>query len=164
MLINPTLTRDEFRDIHNALCDLDRVAQSLEDVIKSEKFILLQKAKTAIRTAMKRAYDEDDRLFKERSELCDHVRAECRFNSIWSMYEVEDFYAKHPFAGAETLTYKDHWGDKPVSAAIPGDRWIDLWRAADECIKLSSDEHHIFIEQFRKSSTDNTVLTLSTGS
>lgn len=164
MLINPTLTRDEFKNIHNALCDLDSVARSLEDVLRPEKFIALQKAKTAIRTAMKRAYDEDNRVFKERSDLCDNVKAECRFKSIWSIYEVEDFYAPHPYTGAKVLAYKDHWGDKPVSAAIPGNRWIDLWRAADECIRASGDSHHAFIEQFRTDKVDTDTLILSTGS
>jgi hypothetical protein len=126
MLVNPTLTTDEFKNIHNALCDLDSLSHSLEEILKPEKFIQLQKAKTAIRQALKRAYDEDNRLFTERSDLCDEVRSECHFNSFWSMYEVDDFYAKHPFKGAEFVVYNDHWGNGPAKAAIPGDRWIDL--------------------------------------
>jgi hypothetical protein len=164
MLVNPTLTKDEFKNIHNALCDLDSVAESLEDVLKPEKFVRLQKAKTAIRQALKRAYEEDDRLFTERSNLCDEVRLECHFTSIWSMYEVDDFYAKHPFTDAKSVTYIDHWGDNPVAAAIPGDRWIDLWRAANECISLSGDDHHIFIERFRTAENNNATLVLQTGS
>lgn len=164
MLVSPTLTKDEFKNIHNALCDLDSVAQSLEDVLKLEKYVQLQKAKTAIRQALKRAYEEDDRLFKERSDLCDHVKAECHFTSFWSMYEVDDFYAKHPFTDAKSVTYIDHWGDNPVAAAIPGDRWIDLWRAADECISLSGDDHHIFIERFRPAENSSSTLVLHTGS
>jgi len=164
MIANPTLTVDEFKDIHNALCDLDSLTRSLEDVIHPDRFAQLARAKEQIRKSLKRAYEEDDSLFSERSDLADHVKSECHFKSIWSMYEVGDFYAKHPFTGAEVVAYKDHWGDEPVSVAIPGDRWIDLWRAADECISLSGDEHHVFIERFRQYGSDNTVLMLSTGS
>jgi len=164
MLVNPTLTTEEFKDIHNALCDLDRIAESLEDVLKPEKFVRLQKAKTAIREAMKRAYEEDNRLFKERSDLYNHAKAECKLQSIWSIYEVDDLYAEHPYAGANELVYKDHWGDRPVSVPLLGKRWIDLWIAADYLIKESGDEHHIFVERFRPLQENNTTLVLHTGS
>ena len=37
MIANPTLTVDEFKDIHNALCDLDSLTRSLEDVIHPDR-------------------------------------------------------------------------------------------------------------------------------
>ncbi len=44
---------------------------------------------------------------------------------------------------------------------VEGDRWIDLWRAADAAIVQSGDEHHVFVELFRP---QGNRLVLSTGS
>ena len=67
---------------------------------------------------------------------------------------------------AETLVYKDHWGhERAVSIPLPGGnlKWWDLWSAADKAIIESDDIHHVFIEDFQKS-TDGKTLFLRTGS
>jgi len=164
MYISPTLTKDEFRDIHNALCDLDMVAQDLEEVLKPEKFLRLLKAKSAIREALKRSYEEEREVFSTRSDLYDSARSELGCRSVWSIYEVEDLYAEHPYQGATEVAYKDHWGEKSVRVPLAGSRWLDLYIAADYLIKESGDDHHIYIEQFKPLQENNTVLMLQTGS
>jgi hypothetical protein len=51
-----------------------------------------------------------------------------------------------------------------VVKIIEGKTWLDLWRAAEECIVASEDSHHIFIEAFYPERNDPTTLSLGTGS
>ena len=165
MNCSPTLTAEEFKTIHNALCDLDSVTRQLEDVLKPELFLKLAKAGSTIRKGLEGAYEQDNQAFSRKSRHFDEVKAQLGLkNSEWSIYEVDNMNERHSFFGATTVTYKDHWGDKPVSAAINGLTWNALWVAADACIRDSGDEHHVFIERFRVSKEDATVLFLSTGS
>lgn len=84
------------------------------------------------------------------------------FVSMWSMYDgVNDVEEPSPYK-ARTMVYKNHWGE-PVEATLPEGKltWLDLWKAADKCIKESGDDHHIFIEGFRQ---NGGMLELVTGS
>lgn len=165
MNCNPTITADDFKTIHNAVCDLDRVCSQLEDILKPELWSKLIKARNDIRQGLADAYDQDDKAFSRKSRHFDSVKAELSLkNSEWSLYEVDNLSDRHPFEGADRVVYKDHWGDKPVQSSINGLTWAALWVAADACIRDSGDNHHIFIEDFRPAEDDPRTLILQTGS
>lgn len=159
-----TLTANDFKTLHNTLCDLRSVQERLTGVINNELADRLHAVIKGFERGFAGAYAQEREDFDRKTDLFDEAKAECRFTSIWSIYEIEDLYAQHPYTGAKSLLYKDHWGDKPVSVPLVGNRWIDLWIASDHLIKESGDEHHIFIECFRPLQNDNTVLILQTGS
>lgn len=165
MNCSPTLTAEDFKTIHNALWELDAVTRQLEDVLKPELFTKLARAASTIRKGLEGAYEQDDRAFRVKMDHYGSVQRELDIrDSEWSIFEVDDMNSPHPYKGATVVRYKDHWGDKTVSSAINGTTWNALWVAADACIRDSQDEHHVFIEQFRPSTEDPTVLFLSTGS
>lgn len=151
----------DFKEIHNALYDLGRAVERLDGIVNPDLLGSLGKVEERIRAALKDAYKQDDDLYVKRRDLAEAVQDECHLKSIWSIYDTDDFYAAHPYKGVTEVHYRTHWGPAPVRAAIPGDRWIDLYRAADECICISGDEHHVFIENF---SLKDGVLYLHTGS
>lgn len=88
----------------------------------------------------------------------------------WSAEGADDPLQPHPFHGATTMYYKSHpfWGEPcgPFTTAISGDRWLDLWIAADKLVFQSGDHHHIFIEHFKPFERDKTpdMLTFDVGS
>lgn len=165
MNCSPTLTAEEFKTIHNALCDLDNITRRLEDVLKPELYARLAKAASTIRDGLSGAYEQDNKAFSRKSRHFDDVKSQLGLrNSEWSVYEVEDMNDRHPFLGATRVVYKDHWGDKPVECVINGLTWAALYVAANACIRDSGDEHHVFIEQFRPSKDDAKTLILTTGS
>lgn len=88
--------------------------------------------------------------FEAKHNYFANLRDEHKFLSIWSVYEVHNIEDKASFDSCQSVSYTNHWG-KPVEVQLPdGDHtWLDLWNAADECIKLSGDTHHIFVEGFR---------------
>ena len=99
--------------------------------------------------------------FESKMDYYDQVKEELRLSTIWSIFEVDDIHSEHPYRGAQTLVYKDHWGDEPVYKPVLGSTWAHLWVAADAAIKASGDGHHEFIEGFRQAGDE---LFLTTGS
>jgi len=164
MNCNPTLTSEEFKTVHNALCDLDSIARQLDGIIKTELSDRLNKTAETIRSGLKGAYEQDNQAFETKSSHYTKVQKELDLRSIWSEYDVDNMSDRHPFEGADRVVYKDHWGDKPVSCSINGLTWAALYVAADACIRDSGDEHHVFIEQFKPAKDDPRTLILSTGS
>jgi len=81
-------------------------------------------------------------------------------NTDWSIYEIDSLFDEHPYK-QETLFYENHWGKDTTTSLIAGKQYMDLWVAANNCINLSGDLHHCFIEGFN---IQNGKLYLSTGS
>lgn len=165
MNVNPTLTVEEFRSVHNGLCDLRAACERLEDVLAPHLYNLLLQARDQIRDGLQGAYDQDERDFVAKQKHYDQVKKELGItDSAWSDFSVENMSDRHPFEGADRVVYRSHWGPKPVSSSINGLSWSALWRAADACIRDSGDSHHIFIEAITPDPEDPRTLLLSTGS
>ena len=159
-----TISKDEFSKIHNAKCSLHSVIGRLDGIVSEKITEDLKKVLTGIDQALRNAYDQEEKDFDAKSSHYESVSKQSGFRSIWSNYDVADMNSKHPFPEAHTLLYANHWEGAAVRAGILGDTWVDLYRAADQCIKLSGDKHHIFIEDFTADQTEEGVLVLSTGS
>ena len=149
-----TLTAEEFKSLHNELYYLG--------MIHNDK---VQEHVEKIRTALNGAYEQERRDFDTKSNDYDAIRRINNFRSIWSIYEVSDLHAAHPYGEVLQVAYRQHWGDQgPVFAEVKGNRWIDLYEAADRAIQLSGDEHHVYIEQFTPNKDEPRQLLLTTGS
>lgn len=165
MNCNPTLTAEEFKTIHNALCELDSVTRQLEDVLNPGLFVKLVRAGSTIRTGLAGAYKQDDDAFSRKSRHYNEAKALLDLrHSEWSIYEVDNLSDRHPFEGADRVVYRDHWGKRPVSVSIQGLTWAALWVAANAAIRDSGDDHHVYIESFEPDAEDPRTLVLSTGS
>jgi len=162
MNCNPTLTAEEFKTVHNALWELDCVTRQLEDVLKPELYVKLAHAASTIRQGLSGAYQQDDQAFTRKNDHYHVIKSEEKLRAIWSLYEIEDLDAVHPYPADSIVVYSQHWGDKPVHCAVQGATWRDIYRAADNCIRLSGDEHHVFIESFDLK--NGSELHMSTGS
>lgn len=150
MNCNVTLTADEFKIIHNSLCDLDRIDNDkVRDVVEK------------MREALTGAYEQDNKAFETKFDHYKQVCTELGLTTIWSIYEVDNLSDRHPFEGVTRVVYKDHWCNKEVSSVINGSTWAALYVAANACIRDSGDQHHVFIEHFKQSGD---TLILSTGS
>ena len=161
MNCNPTLTAEEFKTIHNALCQIRSVQGSLEGVVREEISLRLDRAISEMEQGLANAYRQDDEVFNTRNKHYNHVQDAQGLASVWSLYEVADLYAMHPHAGATKIKYGDQYTPIGTDAGLS---WIDLWIAADDAIQVSGDQHHIFIEAFTPIAEEPGVLLLSCGS
>ena len=159
------IVADDFRVIHNGLCDLRAVCERLEGVLADELYQLLLQARDQIRDGLQDAYEQEDRSFVAKQKHYDQVKKELgTTHSEWSIYKVDNMADRHPFEGADRVVYRNHWGPKPVSVSVNGLSWSALWMAANACIRDSGDSHHVFIEHFEPDAEDPCTLLLSTGS
>lgn len=164
MNCNVTLTADEFKTIHNALCELDNVKAQLENVLNKDLFVKLVKASNGIRKGLEGAYEQESKAFDTKHEHYSQVKQELGLDSIWSIYEVDNLSDRHPFEGATQVVYKDHWGKGDIVVPVNGSTWAALYVAGNAAIRDSGDSHHVFIEQFKQSSINPQILFMTTGS
>jgi hypothetical protein len=156
-----TLSSEDFKTVHNTLCELRNLVHCMdESVIKVERF---EEIVRGFEQGLKNAYAQDNDAFDRKHDYYNRFREDNGLTTIWSIYKLEEhgFMLNHPWAGAKVLVYHDR-----TTAPIEGPTWGDLYRAANEVIRRSGDDHHIFIEGFRKwrHATDNSMLELTTGS
>lgn len=152
-----TLTKEEFKVLHNSLCDLDRFCQfkEIEEIVTRIR-----------RVALKSAYAQDEEAFDRQHTYFESFREANGLRAIWSIYELDEhgFLDLHPFEGATHVLYDSHWGQADSEVEIDGCTWADLYRAADKAITKSGDTHHCFIESFTPIQDKPGHLRLSTGS
>lgn len=164
MLCEANLTAKEFSNVHNALCDLRYLAQRMESVVHPDLHLALTKNIDEIRKAFDSAYKQEDDIATRRSNHYTDLQHLHGLSSIWAINSVDNLYDKHPYIGATKVCYNNYWGssnDTEIVEPIMGDKWIDLYVAADKAIEQSGDKHHAFIEAFMHVGDE---LVLSTGS
>lgn len=137
-----TLRGEDFKTIHNTLCDLRGLAQRMErSMIKVEE---VERIITQFEYGLKDAYEQDESVFDDKMDYFRAFQNENELAAIWSMYElpVHCFLQAHPFSSDAFVVYGK--GHVPVL----GPTWGDVYRAADCAIRNSGDFHHCFIEGF----------------
>lgn len=159
-----TLHSEDFKTVHNTLCDLRSVQQRLTGILNQDLADQLHKVVKGFEKGLADAYRQDSAAFDTKSDHYEQIREGRNFRTIWSVYEVSDLTAAHPYVGATHVCYDTHWGSEDVWMPINGDRWVDLYDAADRCIRRSGDDHHVFIEGFDPVADQPQTLRLTTGS
>jgi hypothetical protein len=158
MMESVTISDSDFKTIHNALCDLRWAVDAMDhSIIKTERF---ENIVAQFEQGLKGAYAQDNDAFDRKHDYYYMFQQDNGLKAIWSIFSLPEhgFLRDHPWQGAKVLVYKG------ATAQILGQTWGDLYRAADQVIERSGDQHHIFIEAFGKYATDNSMLTLTTGS
>ena len=159
MNCNPTLTAEEFKILHNSLCELNSLAYH-HHVPKVEEIV-----ERIRQVALKSAYEQDNRAFETKHDHYRSIQERDGLRAIWSVYEVNDLDSIHPYHDAEYVVYDEHWGETGETVRkITGPFWSDLYRAADSAIQASGDTHHCFIEAFTPIEDKPGHLRLHTGS
>jgi hypothetical protein len=153
-----TLRGEDFKTIHNTLCDLRGLVQRMErSMIKTAEF---DRIIEGFEMGLKDAYEQDGSAFDRKTDYYNEFKRENELTAVWSIFELEEhgFLFNHPWEGASVLVYGR------ITVKIQGPTWADLYRAADQAIEESGDDHHCFIEGFCKYATDDSMLELTTGS
>jgi len=144
-----TLAAEDFRTIHNTLCDLRRITSMIDGVVNESVSTPLQTCIKNFESGLADAYRQDDAIFDRKMAHYGEFQQANGLTAIWSMYEVEDLDDAHPYGANAEIVYSEHWGDTHKSYPVQGDTWADVYRAADQAIRESGDAHHVFVEGFR---------------
>ncbi len=153
------ISKDDFKNIHNALCRLDSIYFAVTDVLNSDISEEILNIKRDINSALADAYQQEDRNWAERREHYDAMADQLNIQeSVWCLYEVDDFNNRHNFDSVTALCYQN------VTVPIAGNNWFHLWIAAETAIVNSGDLHHVYIERFIPDGNNTGILHLQTGS
>ena len=137
-----TLRGEDFKTIHNTLCDLRSLALRMEQsMIKVEE---VERIISQFERGLEDAYAQDSESFDDKMDYYKAFADQNDLDSIWSVYElpVHGFLKPHPYPSDAFVVYGK--GHVPVL----GPTWGDVYRAADCAIRNSGDLHHCFIEGF----------------
>ncbi len=152
-----TLRGDDFRTIHNTLCELRSIVRDMEQsMVKVER---LESVVAQFEQGLADAYEQDNSAFDKKFEYYRRFKQDNQLFAIWSIYEIDalgGFMEDHPYPSDSFVVYDGQ------HCAVPGPTWGDIYRAADTCIRNSGDSHHMFIESFELKNGNE--LYLSTGS
>jgi hypothetical protein len=161
-----TLRGEDFKTVHNTLCELREIEMRLNEVISESLAQRLHRVIKGFEAGLARAYEQDNRAFESKMDYYSDFQSQNGLKTIWSIYDLPQhgFLGDHPYKGAAEICYRDHWGEAAVYETILGSTWADLYRAADRCIQRSGDSHHIFIEGFEPVADQPHQLRLVTGS
>lgn len=136
------LRSEDFKTVHNTLCELRSLAQRMETSMIKVKEV--ERIIESFEQGLADAYIQDEASFDGKMDYFQAYRNENEFGSIWSMYElgVGCFDEPHPYLSDAFVVHSK--GHVPVL----GPTWGDVYRAADCAIRNSGDFHHCFIEGF----------------
>jgi hypothetical protein len=145
-----TLAAEDFKTIHNTLCELRGLAQRMEQSMV--KIGEVERIIESFEAGLKDAYDQDNAQFESKMDYFSEFKAANGLQAIWSLYELslQGFEEAHPYPSDAFIVYTQHWGDGAKDRHYPvlGSTWGDVYRAADLAIRESGDTHHCFIEGF----------------
>jgi RimJ/RimL family protein N-acetyltransferase len=106
-MVPVSLTAEEFKTIHNALCDLGQIN-------KPE----VQQQVEIIRGALEGAYAQERQIMDQRYDHYSQVKKDLGLNAIWSITEVDNLSDNHPYEDVQYVSYKDHWGKGIMTKTI----------------------------------------------
>lgn len=161
-----TLRGEDFKTVHNTLCELREIEMRLNDVLNPDMVARLHRVVKGFESGLANAYAQDNSQFDSKMDYYNEFKSANGLKTIWSIYElpIHGFLMDHPYTSARSVCYRDHWGEEAVYETILGPTWADLYRAADRCIQRSGDTHHIFIEAFESVADQPHQIRLTTGS
>lgn len=145
-----TLHAEDFKTVHNTLCELREIEMRLNGVLNSEMVDRLHRVVKGFESGLKNAYEQDNAEFDRKMDYFREFQRENGLASIWSLFElpVHCFLQNHPYPSDAFIVYTQHWGEGRKHYPVLGPTWGDVYRAADLAVRESGDGHHIFIEGF----------------
>lgn len=152
-----TLSGNDFKTVHNTLCELRDIEMRLNSVLSADMVARLHGVIKGFESGLANAYAQDSAEFDSKMDYYGEFQTANGLAAIWSIYElpIHGFLMDHPYPSDSFVVYHGH------HVPVLGCTWGDVYRAADQCIRLSDDQHHIFIEHFEQVGLE---LRLTTGS
>lgn len=159
MYSSVVLSKKDFGLIHNAKCNINFIRERLEDTLHPSLLSDLKKICDDLNKGLKDAYKQEDVVFKQKSNMIAEFSKQHKLKSEWSIYSIESFDDVCGLSLDENdkprkmhqLIYDSHWGENgDQKVLLPSEpfTWGQLWILADQLIRHSGDEHHVFIEDF----------------
>ncbi len=158
------LVFEDMKKIERLSPDVHALSQNLEG-FHSKFSEQVKKINTVIDTTFSKYRDQEEKSFDKKMDGFGKLQEKHKLWSIWSEYKISPSDMKKPFSDkpVESLSYES-WG--PTQKVKLGKivTWLEMWKIADQVMKLSGDGHHQFIEAIIEDKKNPGHFKLSTGS
>lgn len=82
--------------------------------------------------------------------------------SAWSIFKVNSVLDQHTLLHSHRDQLELEY--QGFVTTVDGDKWLDVWRAAEKLVHASGDMHHVFIEGFVPTEHGSARFQMITGS
>jgi hypothetical protein len=151
----------DFSTIHNALCELRTMSDYCSDEVAAKINPIINK----FEQGLKDAYRQENEAFDRKFDLYKNISNGQGFkHSIWSIYSVDNFDTNSSVPEGSKI--RSWYSGKDVHVTVKGSSWLDLWKATEQLMEQTLDEHgdHVFIEGFSKVKNEDGVYEVILGS
>lgn len=142
---NP-LVLEDMQKIERLSPEVHALAQNL-DSFNSKFSEQVQNINTLLSATFEKYREKEEKSFDKKMEGFGKLQDKHKLWSIWSEYDISPSDMKKPFSDkpVESLTYES-WGPTQQVKVGKIATWLEMWKVADQIMKLSGDTHHQFIE------------------
>lgn len=154
------LTKEQYEKIDSLTSDLHSIIYRTQELVHPDITNTLISMQSKLNQALHDIREIENNSFEKNwKELAD-IAKNNNFQSRWSVEEVSsEKMSKQVPLKIKTIQYQGN--TFKVKAKLT---WLELWKIADQIIKNSGDEHHIFIENFEPINPTTGAFKLNTGS
>lgn len=149
------LTPEQYKELNSIYPKFHSVISVLEKTVKPEIVAEIVEMQQTFYKVFADKWKSEDEAFDKNYQALSEIADANGLESIWSVSEVPATDLDKVFTKEKKviITYSS-WGN-PVEYVLEnkGDKqitWLEMWRVADKVIKMSGDDHHVFVEAFRK--------------
>ncbi len=135
----------DLKKIESLYPEISSFYHQIEDILSEQLVSKMRKIKDEFHSAFAKKWEQEHIIFTKNSNALDKIASEYKLKSCWSISEIPAEELKNSFSKkkVKALVYENEKIE--INAAVS---WLDMWKYADKIIKMSGDEHHIFIEHF----------------
>lgn len=164
LTFNHPLVLEDMEKIESLSPEVASLGQSLGGF--SSKFSdQVNSINDVIAKAFKKYREAEDDEFDKKMDGFSKIQGKNKLWSIWSEYSISPKDMNKAFSDkpVESLTYES-WGPKQTIKVGKIVSWLDMWKVAEQAMRLSGDQHHQFIEGFIEDKKKPGHFKLATGS
>lgn len=160
---NP-LVLEDMEKIERLSPEVHSLAQNL-DAFSSKFSEQVKNINTLLSLTFEKYREKEEKVFDKKMDGFSKLQDKHKLWSIWSEYSISPSDMKKPFSDkpVESLSYES-WGPTQNMKVGKIATWLDMWKAAEQVMKLSGDTHHQFIEAFVEDKKKPGHFKLVTGS
>lgn len=160
---NPLVLEDMVK-IEELSPDLHALSQGLDSL--SPKFSeQINSIKDLIAETFKKYREQEEKDFDKKMSGFSKLQDKHKLWSIWSEYAISPKDMKKTFSDKPVISLiYESWGPTQTVKVNKIATWFDMWKVAEQAMRLSGDEHHQFIEAFVEDNKKPGHFKLVTGS
>jgi hypothetical protein len=138
------LTREEFRNLHNARSELYFLQQELDGVLNAKLNARFKASLSKMEEAMAATYAADEKRENERSQYYKEVRARQELKTEWGIFEIPLDGFRQTFTQGQVKVYYE--AEDAVLLEDPS--WLMMWKAAEQLWKQGGSQYRSIIVAF----------------